>query len=115
MNPVYRVLKEDDDGKGGKENSYWLILLVGKVEEVTIHFQSSVRNNKSIILRDVFGSTFGRDDGWTTEICFPQASQTNARIEPQIGHNRFLPNPSQFIVFYHPNIRLYVIQLLRAS
>jgi hypothetical protein len=40
-------------------------------------------------------------------------SPANVRIVPHLGHDRFLPNPSQFIS--HPTILCYVALVLKAS
>jgi hypothetical protein len=43
---------------------------------------------------------------------FPQSLQTNARIVPQSGHKRFLPNPFQFIS--HSTIWRHFVSILKA-
>jgi hypothetical protein len=41
----------------------------------------------------------------------PQFLTVNTGIVPQLGHDRFLPNPLKFV--YHPSIRSYTVQLLK--
>jgi hypothetical protein len=58
--------------------------------------------------RFVFGSFMVRTAAGTSAIlteifcCFPQSLQVNSGIVPQIGHDHFLPNSSQFSISNRP-------------
>jgi hypothetical protein len=58
--------------------------------------------------RDVLGSNFGLDTSYFGEI-FRGYLQADVGTVPDLGHDRFLPNPFQFI------IRRYIVYLLTAS
>jgi hypothetical protein len=58
-----------------------------------------------ICILDVLGSNLGRSTGYSERISryFPQSLQTNAGIVTRLGHDRFLPNPFQFIIHLSPS------------
>jgi hypothetical protein len=48
---------------------------------------------------EVLGSNLGQETGYPVFYRFLQSLQTNFRIVPGLGHDSFLPNPFQFIIF----------------
>jgi hypothetical protein len=57
-------------------------------------------------IRSVFGSNICQDLSILTEVLcvILQSTRTNSRIITRLGHDRFLPNPLQFIIYESSNL-----------